>query len=82
MRDWGLGAADVPAAVRRKEADPLWAARSALATTALPAALPCRDTERAVITRFIEDAVQSGTHLSTSHDAWTHLVPANLRAGG
>lgn len=58
-RDWGLGAAEIPAAARQKDKDPLWAARTALATTSTPAALPCRDAERAFITRFVETAVTS-----------------------
>ena len=61
-RDWGLGAAEISAAARRKEDNPLWAARAALATTSHPPALPCRDAERATITRFIEDAIMSGGH--------------------
>ena len=59
-QDWGLGAAEIPAAARRKEESVLWSARTALATTSHPSALPCRDAERATIKRFIEDAVMSG----------------------
>ncbi len=59
-QDWGLGAAEIPAALRRKEESLLWSARTALATTSHPPALPCRDAERATINRFIEDAVMSG----------------------
>lgn len=59
-QDWGLGAAEIPAAARRKEESLLWLARTALATTSHPPALPCRDAERATIKRFVEDAIMSG----------------------
>lgn len=60
----GLGAAEIPAATRdRQEANPLQRAHAGLALTAAPANMPCRDTERTQITRFVEEAVLAGTFL-------------------
>lgn len=60
----GLGAAGIPASARAREGTPLERARAALALTATPAAMPCRDAERAAIARFVEEAVSAGAHFT------------------
>lgn len=56
----GLGAASIPASVRARDRTPLETARAALALTASPGPMPCREAERAEISRFIEEAVAAG----------------------
>jgi hypothetical protein len=43
---------------------PLERARAALALAATPAAMPCRDAERAAIARFVEEAVGAGARFA------------------
>eukprot|EP00884_Botryococcus_braunii_P008271 jgi/Botrbrau1/17445/Bobra.0054s0034.1 len=57
----GLGAVEIPAFAReRGQASALHKAHAALALTAAPGLLPCRETERAHISRFVQDAVLAG----------------------
>ena len=57
----GLGAAEIPASSRQGEgASPLAQAQAVLALTANPRTMPCRDSERAAITSFVEDSLTAG----------------------
>ena len=57
----GLGAAEIPASSRQGEgASPLARAQVVLALTANPRTMPCRDSERAAITSFVEDSLTAG----------------------
>ena len=56
-----LGAPEAPAARRARALTPLEGARAALALTAAPRSMPCREQERAEILRFVEEAVAAGT---------------------
>ncbi len=57
----GLGAAEIPASSRQGEgASPLARAQAVLALTANPRSMPCRDSERAAITSFVEDSLTAG----------------------
>lgn len=56
-----LGAAEAPAGCRARAMTPLEGARAALALTAAPRSMPCREQERAEILRFVEEAVAAGT---------------------
>ena len=55
-----LGATECPAARRAARLTPLEGARAALALTAAPKSMPCREQERAEIMRFVEEAVAAG----------------------
>ena len=55
-----LGATECPAARRAAQLTPLEGARAALALTAAPKSMPCRQQERTEITRFVEEAVAAG----------------------
>lgn len=55
-----LGATECPAARQAARLTPLEAARAALALTAAPKSMPCREQERSEITRFVEEAVAAG----------------------
>ncbi|KAL0033288.1 hypothetical protein WJX77_001908 [Trebouxia sp. C0004] len=58
----GLGAAEIPASSRQAEgASPLARAQAVLALTANPRTMPCRDSERAAITSFVEDSLTAGS---------------------
>ena len=59
-----LGAAEAPTARRAHALTPLEGARAALALTAAPKSMPCREQERAEILRFVEEAVAAGAHES------------------
>ena len=61
-----LGATECPAARRAAQLTPLEGARAALALTAAPKSMPCREQERAEITRFVEEAVAAGKVLRPS----------------
>ena len=62
----GLGAAGINAGLRVREGTRLERARAALALTAVPASLPCRERERADILQFVEDAVTGAPlHVAT-----------------
>jgi hypothetical protein len=56
----GLGAAGIPASIRARDRTPLETARAALALRSGPGVMPCRETERADIARFVEEAVAAG----------------------
>lgn len=57
----GLGAGEIPAASRQgEEASPMARAQALLALTATPRTMPCRDTERAAITSFVEESLTAG----------------------
>ena len=57
----GLGAAEIPAWGRRGEdMDPLARAQALLALTAAPRTMPCRESERAAITAFVEESLTPG----------------------
>ena len=57
----GLGAAEIPASSRQGEgASPLARAQAVLALTANPRTMPCRDSERAAITSFVEESLTAG----------------------
>lgn len=63
----GLGAAEIPAFARAtQKKTPLQEAHAALALATAPSRLPCRDAERAQISRFIQDAVLAGSLLCLS----------------
>ena len=53
----------MPIARRARTLTPLEGARAALALTAAPRSMPCREQERAEILRFVEEAVAAGEHL-------------------
>ena len=55
-----LGAAEAPAARRARALTQLEGARAALALTAAPKSMPCREQERAEILRFVEEAIAAG----------------------
>ncbi|KAA6424992.1 MAG: origin recognition complex subunit 1-like [Trebouxia sp. A1-2] len=58
----GLGAAEIPASSRQGEgASPLARAQAVLALTANPRTMPCRDSERAAITSFVEESLTAGS---------------------
>eukprot|EP00854_Cymbomonas_tetramitiformis_P006310 gene6310-7562_t len=57
----GMGLEEVPAAPRAKEEGVLPQAKAALALAATPASLPCRETERAAITHFVEQSMASSS---------------------
>ena len=57
----GLGAAEIPAASRQwGEATPMARAQALLALTAPPRTMPCRESERAAITAFVEESLTAG----------------------
>ena len=57
----GLGAAEIPASSRQGQAaTPMARAQALLALTATPRTMPCRDSERAAITSFVEDSLTAG----------------------
>lgn len=59
----GLGAAEIPAWGRRGEdMDPLARAPALLALTAAPRTMPCRESERAAITAFVEESLTVGLY--------------------
>ena len=59
-----LGLSQIPQAARQRETTPAGRARAALALTALPKHLPCRDAERAQIDQFLEDVLCPGASMS------------------
>lgn len=54
-----LGASQVPA-WGRGEMDPLARSQALLALTTAPRTMPCRETERAAITAFVEESLTPG----------------------
>ena len=60
----GLGAAEIPAGRQGpgQGASPMASARALLALTAIPCTMPCRDTERAAITAFVEESLSAGRY--------------------
>lgn len=55
-----LGTTEMPTARRARALTPLEGARAALALTAAPKSMPCREAERADIMRFVEEAIAAG----------------------
>ena len=55
-----LGAAEIPRAARQQDSSVAGRARAALALTAQPRQLPCRDSERLQVARFLEEALGQG----------------------
>ena len=62
-----LGSTEMPTARRVRALTPLEGARAALALTAAPRSMPCREQERAEILHFVEEAVAAGEHLITAY---------------
>ncbi|KAK9830101.1 hypothetical protein WJX72_009780 [[Myrmecia] bisecta] len=56
----GLGAAEIPEAARRGEGPPLAQARRLLTLTAPPRTMPCRESERAQVMKFVQDTLAGG----------------------
>lgn len=60
-RDYqALGADEIPISARQQDGSAGGRARAALALTALPRQLPCRDAERKQIARFLQQALAPG----------------------
>ena len=55
-----MGTDEVPSRQKPVEAHPMARARAALALTAAPKSLPCREKERAELLRFVEASVMPG----------------------
>lgn len=66
--DWALGKRDyqalgmgeIPSTARLQDSSAGGRARAALALTAMPKQMPCRDAERNQIARFLEEALMPG----------------------
>jgi hypothetical protein len=55
-----LGLSEIPQTARQRDTTPAGRARAALALTAMPRHLPCRDTERKQISQFLQDVLCTG----------------------
>ena len=55
-----LGLSEVPQTARQGDTTAAGRARAALALTAMPKHLPCRDAERSQISQFLEDVLCTG----------------------
>ena len=55
-----LGLSEIPQTARQRDTTSAGRARAALALTAMPKHLPCRDAERKQISQFLEDVLCTG----------------------
>ena len=79
-RDYqALGMEEIPGAARRQDESAVGRARAALALTALPKSLPCRDAERKQIQDFLGEVLAPGTRSAPGSILDPYSVEAEMR---